>query len=275
MTMNFTYKQTPIHYSSTGAGEPLILIHGFLENKNMWATLQGELSKNYRVLAVDLPGHGETEAIGYIHTMEDYAEILLALIQFENLQKVSLIGHSMGGYVALALAELCLGQASLQTQDTQAGSEQINKILLLNSTPLADSEIRKQERNRAIAMIQKYPQAFVTMAIKHLFLPQDQDRFSSEINTAILEARYCSQKGIINTLKGLRDRKERVDVLKKVNAKSLIVLGALDGVIEVDATKAVANATRTKVEVLPGGHMSYIEHPDVLLNTLKKFLSQQ
>ncbi len=60
-----------------------------------------------------------------------------------------------------------------------------------------------------------------------------------------------------------------------MNDKSLIVLGALDGVIEVDATKAVAHATRTKVEVLPGGHMSYIEHPDVLLNTLKKFLSQQ
>lgn len=274
MTMNFTYKQTPIYYSSTGAGEPLILIHGFLENKNMWATLQGELSKNYRVLAVDLPGHGETEAIGYIHTMEDYAEILLALIQFENLQKVSLIGHSMGGYVALALAESYLGQASLQTQDTRAGTEKINKILLLNSTPLADSEIRKHERNRAIAMIQKYPQAFVTMAIKHLFLPQDQDRFFSEINTAILEAKCCSQKGIINTLKGLRDRKERVNVLKKMNDKSLIILGALDGVIDVNTTKAVAHATRTKVEVLPGGHMSYIEHPDVLLNTLKKFLSQ-
>jgi pimeloyl-ACP methyl ester carboxylesterase len=274
MTMNFTYKQTPIYYSCIGAGEPLILIHGFLENKNMWATLQGELSKNYRVLAIDLPGHGETEAIGHIHTMEDYAELLLALIQFENIQKVSLIGHSMGGYVALALAELCLQRANLGNQSTQASSEEINKILLLNSTPLADSKIRKQERNRAIGMIQKYPQAFVTMAVKHLFLPQDQDRFSSEIDTAILEAKSCSQKGIINTLKGLRDRKERIDVLKKMNSRCLIILGALDKLIDIDTTKAVAQATRTKVEILPGGHMSYIEHPNKLLHTFEKFLSQ-
>ena len=274
MTMTFIYKGTPIYYSCIGAGEPLILIHGFLENKRMWATLQDVLSKNYRVLAIDLPGHGETEAIGHIHTMEDYAELLLALIQFENIQKVSLIGHSMGGYVALALAELCLQRASLGNQNTQASSKEINKILLLNSTPLADSEIRKQERNRAIGMIQKYPQAFVTMAVKHLFLPQDQDRFSSEIDTAILEAKSCSQKGIINTLKGLRDRKERIDVLKKMNSKCLIILGALDKLIDIDTTKAVAQATRTKVEILPGGHMSYIEHPNRLLHTFEKFLSQ-
>jgi pimeloyl-ACP methyl ester carboxylesterase len=262
--MTFTYKQTSIHYSSIGVGEPLILIHGFLENKNMWTTLQSGLSKNYRVLAIDLPGHGETEAIGYIHTMEDYAEILLALIQFENLQQVSLIGHSMGGYVALALADSSFGRVS----------GKINKLLLLNSTPLADSDIRKQERNRAIAMIQTYPQAFVAMAVKHLFLPQDQDRFSSEIDIAILEAKHCSQKGIINTLKGLRDRKERIEVLKRMHDKSLIILGALDGVIDVDATRAVAQATHTRFEVLPGGHMSYIEHPEVLLSTLKEFLSQ-
>jgi len=272
--MTFTYKQTSIHYSSIGVGEPLILIHGFLENKNMWTTLQSGLSKNYRVLAIDLPGHGETEAIGYIHTMEDYAEILLALIQFENLQQVSLIGHSMGGYVALALAESLLERSVLSAQETQASCEKIDKILLLNSTPLADSDIRKQERNRAIGMIQKYPQAFVTMAVKHLFLTQDQDRFASEIDTAILEAKHCSQKGIINTLKGLRDRKERIEVLKKMHDKSLIILGALDGIIDFDRTKAIAQATRTRLEVLPGGHMSYIEHPEVLLSTLKEFLSQ-
>jgi pimeloyl-ACP methyl ester carboxylesterase len=274
MTMTFIYKGTPIYYSCIGAGEPLILIHGFLENKRMWTTFQGALSKNYRVLAIDLPGHGETEAIGYIHTMEDYAELLLALIQFENLKKVSLIGHSMGGYVALALAELCLRRASLHSQDTQVSSEEINKILLLNSTPLADSANRKQERNRAIGMIQKYPQAFVTMAVKHLFLTQDQDRFSSEIDIAILEAKSCSQKGIINTLRGLRDRKERINVLKKMNSKCLIILGALDKLIDVDTTKAVAQATQTKVEILPGGHMSHIEHPNRLLNTFEKFLSQ-
>jgi len=75
----------------------------------------------------------------------------------------------MGGYVALALAESSLERAGLPAQETLAGSEKINKILLLNSTPLAVSDIRKQERNRAIAMIQTYPQVFVTMAVKQFF----------------------------------------------------------------------------------------------------------
>ncbi len=75
----------------------------------------------------------------------------------------------MGGYVALALAESSVERAGQNAQETQAGFEKINKTLLLNSTPLAVSDIRKQERNRAIAMIQTYPQVFVTMAVKQFF----------------------------------------------------------------------------------------------------------
>lgn len=256
--MTFTYKQTKIHFTSLGEGEPIILLHGFIENSSMWTTLQKELSKTHSVYALDLPGHGETEAIGYIHTMEDYAALVLAFAEVQKLDTFNLIGHSMGGYVALALAELV--------------SERIEKLILLNSSPLADSEVKQKERNRAIGMIQKYPEAFIRMAVKHLFLPKDQKRLSAEIETAILEAKKCSQQGIINTLKGMRDRKERTEVLNNISSKSLVILGKEDKVINFEKTKVIAEETSSELKILPGGHMSYIEHPDLLLKTVQEFL---
>lgn len=253
-------------------------MHGFLENSSMWRTLQKELSKTLSVYALDLPGHGETEAIGYIHSMEDYAALVLAFADFKKLETFSLIGHSMGGYVALALAELnpraCLGRVRLRALDGQAGSEKIDKLILLNSSFLADSETKQKERNRAITMIQKYPDAFISMAVKHLFLPKDQKRLSAEINTAVLEAKKCSQQGIINTLKGMRDRKERTEVLKKLKDKSLLILGKEDKVVNFEKTKYLAVEMGIDLEILPGGHMSYIEHPDLLLRTVQEFLSR-
>jgi pimeloyl-ACP methyl ester carboxylesterase len=267
--MTFTYKQTQIHYTSSGEGEPLILLHGFLENSSMWNSLEKELSKTYEVYALDLPGHGKTEAIGYIHTMEEYAALVLAFADHQQLERFSVIGHSMGGYVALALAESnppsCLGEAS---------SERIKKLILLNSSSLADAEDKKKERNRAITMIQKHPEAFVRMAVKHLFLPEDQKRLSAEINTAITEAEKCSQQGIINTLKGMRDRKERTEVLQQMSERSLIVLGEEDKVVNFEKTKSIAEKVGVPLKILPGGHMSHIEYPDLLLKTVQQYLSQ-
>jgi pimeloyl-ACP methyl ester carboxylesterase len=266
--MTFTYKQTQIHYTTSGEGEPIILLHGFLENSNMWANLKNKLSQIHSVYALDLPGHGATKALGYIHTMEDYAALVLAFADHQKLEKFSVIGHSMGGYVALALAEsnppACLGRAS---------SERIKKLILLNSSPLADSEDKKKERNRAINMIQKYPEAFVRMAVKHLFLPEDQKRLFYEINTAITEAEKCSQQGIINTLKGMRDRKDRTETLRQNGPKSLLVLGEQDTVINFEKTKSIAEEAGIEFKIFPGGHMSHIEFPDLLLKTVQEFLS--
>ncbi|WP_019037369.1 alpha/beta fold hydrolase [Psychroflexus tropicus] len=267
--MTFTYKQTKVHFTSSGEGEPIILLHGFLENSSMWKDLQQQLSETHSVFALDLPGHGNTEAIGYIHTMEEYAALVLAFADHQKMDNFSVIGHSMGGYVALALAEpnphACLGGS---------GSERIKKLILLNSSPLADSESKKKERNRAITMIQKHPEAFVRMAVKHLFLPEDQKRLSAEINLAISEAEQCSQQGIINTLKGMRDRKDRTEVLRQMLERSLIVLGEEDKVVNFEKTKAIAEKEGVPLKILPGGHMSHMEFPDMLLKTVQEFLSR-
>ena len=101
-----TYKNTKISFTDEGKGTAVVLLHGFLENKTMWKAFVPELSKKYRVITVDLLGHGETECLGYVHAMEDQADMLFALLLHLKIRKVVLVGHSMGGYVALAFAEL-------------------------------------------------------------------------------------------------------------------------------------------------------------------------
>ena len=76
------YKNTAISYSDIGTGSTVVLLHGFLENKTMWKDLAPNLSKKNRVLSIDLLGHGETECLGYVHSMEENAEIVKAILSY-------------------------------------------------------------------------------------------------------------------------------------------------------------------------------------------------
>jgi len=103
---NIIYKNIPINYAFKGKGSAIVLLHGFLENSSMWKGIILGLSKRNKVITVDLFGHGKTENLGYIHTMEEQATMVRSVLKSLNIRKATLIGHSMGGYVALAFAEL-------------------------------------------------------------------------------------------------------------------------------------------------------------------------
>lgn len=135
------YKNTKISYSDTGKGNAVVLIHGFLENKMMWQDLVLDLSKKNRIITIDLLGHGETECLGYVHSMEENADVVQAVLSKLRIRKAIFVGHSMGGYVALAYAELY--------------PENVRGLVLQNSTSKADSEERKANRNRAIKAVKK------------------------------------------------------------------------------------------------------------------------
>ena len=100
------YKNIRIHFSSEGKGNVVVLIHGFLENRTMWKDIVPILAKKNRVITIDLLGHGETDCLGYVHTMEEQAKVTKTVLNHLKLRKYTLIGHSMGGYIALAFADL-------------------------------------------------------------------------------------------------------------------------------------------------------------------------
>ncbi len=153
--MIFYYHTTPIYYQKQGNGPAIVLLHGFLESSTMWNNIAPILSKKNTVITIDFPGFGKSDTVADTHSMELLATITSEILNIEKVENAVLIGHSMGGYVSLAFA-------ALFPKKTQ-------KLILLNSSPDQDSIERKENRNRALAIIDKNKDAFVNMAINNLF----------------------------------------------------------------------------------------------------------
>ncbi len=79
--MNFIHKKTNVHFTVSGKGSAVVLLHGFLENGTMWGEIASVLSEKHKIICIDLLGHGKTENHGYIHTMEDQAEMVKAVLK--------------------------------------------------------------------------------------------------------------------------------------------------------------------------------------------------
>ncbi|MGM0635354.1 MAG: alpha/beta fold hydrolase [Bacteroidota bacterium] len=257
MNKSIYYKKSEIHYQVHGKGDTLVLLHGFLENSQMWNNLLPFLVNHFSVITIDLFGHGKSESVGYIHTMQEMAKSVDAIIQQEKIQKAHILGHSMGGYVAL---EIVAQFPAL-----------VESMVLLNSSPLADTEQRIIERNRAIKAVKIYPQAFIRMAVKNLFLPELHETLKNTIDEAVKQAKTCSQKTIIATLEGLKSRKNHQQTLTDFKGKKLLIAGKKDRIVPYPKLKTTAKSTETPLVSLNGGHMTHIEFPDELKLILENF----
>jgi len=103
MHFTFSYRGRRLSYTSRGEGSALVFLHGFLENKSIWDSFADVLSASFRVLQIDLPGHGDSDVIADCHSMELMADAVAGVCEHEGVEDFVLIGHSMGGYVSLAL----------------------------------------------------------------------------------------------------------------------------------------------------------------------------
>jgi pimeloyl-ACP methyl ester carboxylesterase len=251
------YKNTKISYSDSGKGNAIVLIHGFLENQMMWQDLVPELSKKYRVITLDLLGHGETECLGYVHSMEENADVVQAVLSKLRIRKAVFVGHSMGGYVALAYAELY--------------PENVRGLVLQNSTSKADSEERKTNRDRAIKAVKKDYTTFIRLSIANLFSPDNRERLIDEIEKVKIEALKTPLQGVVASLEGMKIRKDREVLLHLTPYPKMLILGKKDPVLIYETALEQIENTALKLITLPGGHMSHIENRDELKDVLLGF----
>lgn len=256
--MNYVlHKNTKIAYSETGKGTAVVLLHGFLENASMWDFYTDEFSKKYRIITIDLLGHGQTECMGYIHTMEDMADAVHAVLHELRIRKAIFVGHSMGGYVALAFAELY--------------PDNIKGIALLNSTSRADSAERKLNRDRAIVCVKKDYSTFIRMSIANLFSEDNREKLSEDIEKVKLEALKTPLQGIVAALEGMKIRNDREVLLHFAPYPIMLILGEKDPVLNFDKTKEQIEGTEVKFVSFPDGHMSHIENRNKLGKVLLDF----
>ena len=252
------YKNTTISFSDTGKGTAVVLLHGFLENKTMWKDLAPILSHKNRVITIDLLGHGATDSLGYVHSMEDNAEIVKVVLSHLRIRKAVFVGHSMGGYVALAFAELY--------------PNAIKGLVLMNSTAKEDSEERKHNRDRAIKAVKQNYINFVRLSVANLFSENNQKRLEKEIENVKLEALKTPLQGIVASLEGMKTRKDRQFILRDGQFPKLLILGEKDGVLIYKDNLLQIENTDVKLVTFPDGHMSHIENKEELGKVLLGFL---
>ena len=252
------YKNITIDYTASGKGTAVVLLHGFLENQSMWQYLAPVLATKYRVITIDLLGHGNTDCLGYVHTMEDQADMVHHVLHELKIRKSVLIGHSMGGYVALAFAELY--------------PDNVKGLVLLNSTSRADSDERKLNRDRAIAAVKQNYTAFVRMSIANLFSEDNREKLAETIENVKLEALKTPLQGIVAALEGMKIRNDREVLLHFGPYPIALILGKKDGVLLYDDNVTQVENTRVQLTTFPDGHMSHLENQKALEKTIVSFL---
>ena len=253
------FRNKRINYKIEGKGNAIVLLHGFLESLNIWDDFTKELATDYKVIRIDLPGHGKSENIETVHTMGLMAESVKAVLDAEGIKKCVMVGHSMGGYTTLAFAE--------QYPDYLKG------FTLFHSAAHADSEETKANRDRTIAIVENDRAGFINNFIPDLFAPDNVKRFSKEIESLKKTAANTSKEAIIAALKGMKERTEKLSLLRTIAIPVMYIIGKEDSRIKTDiALGQAALPYRCSVALLGGvGHMGYIEAGEETLKAIKCF----
>ena len=254
------YKNAEIAYSDEGSGKVIVLLHGFLENSKMWQYLEPTLAIYFRVICIDLLGHGKSESVGYVHTMEEMADAVYEVLQHLQIEKATFIGHSMGGYVSLAFIDLY--------------PNLVDGLVLLNSTSYADSEERKANRDRAILAVKHNYKAAISMSIANLFSEENRGKLVEEINWAKEEALQTPLQGIVAAQEGMKARVDRERLLHNTSFPKLLILGQKDPVLNFEENKSQVDGTNVQLEILPDGHMSHLENKVALEKLILDFLKK-
>jgi pimeloyl-ACP methyl ester carboxylesterase len=189
--------------------------------------------------------------------MELFSETVEAVLKQLRIRKCIVIGHSLGGYVALAFAE--------------RNPQKIKGLCLLNATSNEDDQERKQLRTRANMMIQNNFTTMVRMSFTNLFSEVSRVNYADEIKNGLDEALKTSIQGYIAGQEGMKLRPNRNHVLAKNDFKKMIITGRKDPVLEIQKSIEEAEKTNSKLIIFPDGHMSHIENFAKLIVVLKNF----
>lgn len=256
------YKGKKISFADQGAGNTLVLLHGFLENKSIWDYFSRKLSEDYRVITIDLPGFGGSECLGRIHLMDQMANAINKVLQHLDIKACLMIGHSMGGYVTLAYAAKYPGK--------------LKGFGLFHSHALADSPEAKLNRNRTISLVKADHGGFIYNFIPDLFAPENVSKHEKEIKKLFDEALLISRKAIIAALEGMKLRTDKLDVLINARVPVLFILGKKDSRIPFEKTLAQAALPATgEILVLDNvGHMGFIEARKITLMAIEGFAAK-
>jgi len=249
MEKAISYGGTSLVFADNGKGNPEVLLHGYLESQETWYSFAEKLKKNgHRVITLDLPGHGLSGVASEEHSMDFQAGAVLAVLNDIKLEKCVLVGHSMGGYVALAFAKNY--------------SERLAGLCLFHSTPNSDSDEKRANRDREIELVKAGRVELIAKAnIPMAFARENHKKLEEQIEEATLIAMETEPNGIIACLRGMQSRPDTNDMLGKLQLPVLLIFGKKDAYISEEVAQAMAQHFPQHQTALleNSGHMGFME----------------
>ncbi len=235
------------NFKCTGTGPCLVLLHGFCEDSGIWDDFVPELSRKYSVIVPDLPGFGESAALEST-TIEDMADAVCKVLQKIGASRFVAVGHSMGGYVALALAE--------KHPDATSG------LMLFHSTAMADCEKKRLDRQAAIDSIEQYgTRPFLTGFFRNLFTEEYALRSPKTVEKLKQRVESLPSKGLTNAISAMMHRTDKTALLSQLNCPIGFIAGDKDSFVPLEKTLVECYLPKmSEIHVLPNvGHAGMFE----------------
>lgn len=242
-------------------GPAVVLIHGYCEDKSIWSAFTQALGQENRIIALDLPGFGASDLLEHT-SIENFADVVKDLLDHLNIDKCTMIGHSLGGYVTLAFAEKY--------------PNMLDGFGLFHSTALPDTDEKRASRNKTIDFIErKGVLPFASAFVAPLFHISNRPRLENEIQQITEIAAQTNQNAIIATAIAMRDRVSRIHVLEKTQVPVLFIIGKNDTAVPLnDSIMQSSIPKNSTVQYLEDtGHMGMIERQNETIKTIKAFIT--
>jgi len=258
--MHIFYNNSKVAYQKVGQGQILVLLHGFCEDSTMWADFVPLLSKKYTILTIDLSGFGHSDLLKNTG-IAAMADAVLAVLEVEKVESCILIGHSMGGYVGLALA--------------QKKPEILLGLGLFHSHPYKDSLVKTENRLKTIGFIQRHGIApFAGHFVRNLFPDNFVDNNKQFIEELIHKTSMHHSDAVIAASYAMIERDDRVDALTNLACPALFIVGTLDNAIAKEhSLQQLSLPQIASVHILENvGHMGMFEAPVETLEIIVDFI---
>ncbi len=243
-----------LHYTRKGTGENLVLVHGFLGAKEVFVEAIEEFTAHYDVIAVDLPGHGQSQFEKSSYSVYDYAKAVVEVLNHEDVREATWLGHSMGGYIVLAALE--------------GNIAPIKRAILAYSSDLSDTEEQKEKRTKQQQQIRENGvEHFVAQVIGNFF---SENAKKETIDVARLIAYRASEEGLIAALESMKSRPNQHDFIEQTTTPILIIEGSEDKIVKPIDTQnpnLYKNITMT-------GHLGMLEDPQGFAQAVRQFMSK-
>lgn len=252
-----------LHYREEGKDNPetLVLVHGFLQSLTVWSRYLLSYMRKIHVITIDLPGHGFSEMLGPIHTMEMMADAVKAVLDECQVDRCVMVGHSLGGYVALAFAEKY--------------PFMLRGLGLLHSHAMADSPEKQASREQVCQEVKVNRAGYILKFIPTLFDPSKQSDLSQDIIELQNQCLETKDDSIIAAQRGMAQRKSRLSVIQNLECPILFVYGKNDHRIPIEwGVSQAMEAKISEVVLLDDvAHMSFFEEAEYVKVRLWQFVA--